>query len=98
VSAPVFVGSEVAAAGFRLCGLRTLVPRPGEELKALEQARAQGPLVLIGADCAARMPRAVLEAALSATAPLVLVVPDPQGRASVPDIAARTRAQLGMET
>jgi hypothetical protein len=44
------------------------------------------------------MPRAVLEAALSATAPLVLVVPDPQGRASVPDIAARTRAQLGMET
>jgi vacuolar-type H+-ATPase subunit F/Vma7 len=93
----VFVGSEVAAAGFRLCGLRTLVPPPGEEAKALAEARALGPLVLIGADCAARLPQALLEAALAAVAPLVLIVPDPQGRAPVPDIAARTRAQLGLE-
>ena len=41
--------------------------------------------------------RAVLRAALSALAPLVLIVPDLQGDVPLPDLAARLRAQLGLE-
>lgn len=94
---PAFLGNEAAAAGYRLCGVRTVVPPIGQEMQALEEARASAPLVLVGADCAARMPPAGLEAALAAGAPLVLVVPDPLGGAEVPDVAARVRAQLGLE-
>ena len=47
MGAPVFIGDEAVAAGFRLCGLRTVVPAPGEELSALELARADAPLVLV---------------------------------------------------
>lgn len=97
MNAPVFIGGEAAAAGYRLCGLAVAVPKPGEELTAFEEARARAPLVLIGADCASRLPHARLEAALAALAPPVLVVPDPLGQAEVPDIAARVRAQLGLE-
>jgi len=96
MGAPVFIGDEAAAAGFRLCGLRSVVPQPGEELAALELARAEAPLVLIDAACAARMPRAQLGAALAALAPFVLVIPDLRGGAMPPDLTREVRAQLGL--
>jgi vacuolar-type H+-ATPase subunit F/Vma7 len=98
MGAPVFIGDEAVAAGFRLCGLRTVVPPAGEELAALERARGEAPLVLIDAGCAARMPRARLDAALAALAPLVLVIPALRGGAAPPDLAREVRAQLGLET
>jgi vacuolar-type H+-ATPase subunit F/Vma7 len=96
MGAPVFIGDEAVAAGFRLCGLRSVVPAPGEELSALELARADAPLVLIDAACASRMPRAPLGAALAALAPLVLVIPDLRGGAMPPDLTREVRAQLGL--
>ena len=38
-----------------------------------------------------------LRAALSALAPLVLVVPDLRGESPLPDLALRLQAQLGIE-
>jgi len=38
-----------------------------------------------------------LRAALSALAPLVIVVSDLEGDVPLPDLAARLRAQLGLE-
>jgi hypothetical protein len=39
----------------------------------------------------------VLRAALSALAPLVLIVPDLDGEVPLPNLAARLRSQLGLD-
>lgn len=95
--APVFLGDELSAAGFRLGGARTRTPAPGEEAALLEWARQQAPLVLITPEVAARLPAEQLARALAATAPLVLIVPDVRGREQPPDLTLALRRQLGME-
>jgi vacuolar-type H+-ATPase subunit F/Vma7 len=93
---PLYLGDELSAAAWRLAGLHTIVCDPGQEAVSLEQARSQAPWVIVSAACAARITVPVLARAMAATTPLVAVVPDPQGRAPMPDLAARLRAQLGM--
>jgi vacuolar-type H+-ATPase subunit F/Vma7 len=93
---PLYLGDELAAAAWQLAGLHTIVCEAGREAAALEQARSQAPWVVVSAACAARIAVPVLARAMAATTPLVVVVPDPQGRAPMPDLAARLRAQLGM--
>lgn len=94
---PAFVGDEATAAGYRLAGARVRVPAAGEEAAALAEARAEAPLVLITAACAARVDAAMLRSALAALAPLVVVVADARNGAAPPDLAARLRGQLGLE-
>jgi vacuolar-type H+-ATPase subunit F/Vma7 len=97
MAAPVFIGDELAAAGFRLAGVGVRVPAAGLETAALAEARRTAPLVLVCAAVAARIDELALRAALVAVAPLVVIVPDAQGTVAVPDLAARLRAQLGLE-
>ncbi|MEO5693919.1 MAG: hypothetical protein ABIQ72_12390 [Usitatibacter sp.] len=97
MAAPVFIGGEVAGAGFRLAGAEVRVPAPGEEAAALEAARASASLVMIDAAVAARLSPQILRAAVSATAPLTVVVPDLQAEADYPELAARLRRQLGID-
>jgi vacuolar-type H+-ATPase subunit F/Vma7 len=97
VAAPVYLGDEVSAAGYRLAGLRTRVPERGGEAAALSVARAEAPLVLVSATVAARIADDALRDAQIALTPLVLVVPDLAAGALVPDLAARLRKQLGLE-
>ncbi len=92
-----YVGDEISAAGFRLAGAKTLVPSDGEETDALATACAQAKLVLVSAAIASRIDEAALVRALAALSPLTLLVPDPAGKAPLPDIAARLRRQLGLE-
>ena len=94
---PAYLGDEISAAGYRLAGAQVEVPAEGAETDALAQARRRAPLVLVSAAVAARIERGALQAALAALTPLVLVVPDPQGGAPLPDMAARLRTQLGLE-
>jgi len=97
MAAPVYLGDEVSAAGFRLAGVRVRVPPRGDETAALSSARADAPLVLVAATVAARVAEGELRAALAALAPLVLIVPDVDGGTPVPDLALRLRRQLGLE-
>ena len=97
MTAPCYVGDEATAAGFRLAGARVLVPGDGEETAAFELARTEAPLVLVSAAIAARLRGSLVDAALAALAPLTLIVPDLRGDASVPDLAARLRRELGVE-
>ena len=97
MTAPVYIGDEISAAGWRLAGARLAVPAPGAETAALVAACAAAPLVLVSAAMAARIDPASLAKAASAMAPLVLVVPDPQGEVTLPDLAARLRGQLGLD-
>ncbi len=97
MSAALYLGDEVSAAGYRLAGARVRTPRAGEESAALGWARSHSPLVLVSAAVAAGITDSVLREALSAPAPLVLIVPDLQGKVALPDLATRLRAQLGLE-
>jgi vacuolar-type H+-ATPase subunit F/Vma7 len=97
MAAPVYLGDEASAAGYRLAGARVEVPAAGAEGAALAAARAQAPLVLVSAAVAARIAERELRAALAALAPLTVIVPDLTGAAEVPDVAARMRHQLGLE-
>ena len=97
MSAAIFLGDAVSAAGFRLAGARVRTPRDGEEASTLAWARAHAPLVLLSAAVAARIGEATLRSALAALSPLVLVVPDTLGGTPLPDLAARLRGQLGLE-
>ena len=95
--APVYIGDEVSAAGYRLAGARVEVPEPGGESAALERARVEAPLVLVSTAVAARIAEREMLVALAALAPLTLIVPDLRGEATVRDVAARLRRQLGLE-
>jgi vacuolar-type H+-ATPase subunit F/Vma7 len=97
LTAVVYLGGEIGAAGFRLAGAHVETPDVGGAAEALARACAAAPLVLVSAELAARIDPALLRSACSALAPLVVVVPDPQGEAALPDLAARLRTQLGLE-
>ncbi len=97
MTAPVYIGDEISASGWRLAGARVALPGRGDETAALAAACATAPLVLVSAAVAARIDPAALASAASAMAPLMLVVPDPQGEVTLPDLAARLRGQLGLE-
>jgi vacuolar-type H+-ATPase subunit F/Vma7 len=95
--AAVYLGDAVSAAGYRLAGALVRTPSAGEEASALAWARAHAPLVLLSSSVASHIGEAVLRAALSALAPLVLIVPDLHGEVPLPDLAARLRSQLGLD-
>lgn len=94
-----FVGDALAAAGFRLAGLRSFVPRPGAERVAFAQALAGTAAVFVTPAVAAELDPAELERALAAGAPPVAIVPvlDPVGGPPPFDPAERVRRQLGIE-
>ena len=96
MAVPAFIGDEVTATGYRLAGARVRVPDAGGETAALAAARAESPLVLITAACAARVDADALRAALAALSPVVAIVADAQNGAAPPDLAARLRGQLGL--
>ncbi|MGE0358703.1 MAG: hypothetical protein AB7P08_17505 [Burkholderiales bacterium] len=97
MAAFVFVGDDVAAAGWRLAGVAARVPAPGGEAEALAAAREGAELVLVSAEVAQAIPEAKLRAALRALSPVTLVVPDLRGAAPYPDVARRMKRQLGIE-
>lgn len=97
MGAPVYLGDEVSAAGYRLAGALVRTPAPGEEAAALDWACQQAPLVLVSAAVAQGVPESALRTATAALSPLVLVVPDLQRQVPLADLAARLRLQLGLD-
>ena len=93
----VYIGDEISAAGWRLAGVQVSVPAAGDETAALSRARELAPLVLVSAAVAVHIDAAALATAAAVLTPLVLVLPDPQGQAALPDLAARLRSQLGLD-
>ena len=94
----VFIGDEVAAAGWRLAGAAARIPAPGGEGATLAAALDEAALVLLAAEVAARIPEAQLRAALRRVSTVTVVVPDLREAAPYPDVAARMKRQLGIES
>jgi vacuolar-type H+-ATPase subunit F/Vma7 len=97
VNSLLFIGDELSAAGYRLAGARVLSPEPAALAAAFAGARNEAALVLISAQYAALLPRALLDEALLAQTPLTVVVPDVRGQVPPPDLERRLRASLGVE-
>ena len=93
----VFIGDELSAAGFRLTGIATLVPKPEAAGAAFEEASSRSSLIIITADVARHIPAAQLEAAMLAEAPAIAIVPDVLFSAFPPDLIRRLRGVLGIE-
>ncbi len=97
MSAPVFIGDELTATGFRLAGIETLTPPPAKVREVFAQARQRANVVVLTAEFAELVPAAELSGALLAEAPIVMIVPDILDRTPPPDLTRRLRATLGIE-
>jgi len=98
MSAIVFIGDELTAAGFRLTGIETIAPRPDEVAPAFAEATKRAGLVIITAALTGHLPRGELDAAMAAESPAVAIIPDVLFAAPPPDLAQRVRQILGIET
>lgn len=95
--APVFIGDEVSAAGYRLAGIDTRVPELNAIGREFETALHTANLVVITAEFAAALGEEALHTALRRAAPLVLIVADTAGRVQPTDLDRRVDRVLGIE-
>ncbi len=97
MSAILFVGDAISATGWRLAGVQTRVPDPGQEAEWLTRLCAPPTqLVLLTAAVAQTLPAPLQQRLFALASPLVLVVPDVQERVAMPDLADGVRRQLGV--
>ena len=96
MSVAEFIGDEVSAAGFRLCGIDVHVTDGSDVMSLIDQARERASLVLVSSSAVRDLESAELDALLAGIEPAVLIVPDVRGLHDVPDIVPRIRRQLGM--
>jgi len=93
----VVIADEVSALGWRLAGARALIVEEGGVEERLAEARHGGAdLVLITAALAKRLPDSVLEAALLAEKPLMVVIAGLADGSEPPDLEQEVRHVLGI--
>lgn len=96
MSVAEFIGDEVTAAGFRLCGIDVQVTNGTDAASLIRQACERASLVLVGSTAVQDLSSSERDELLARISPPVLVVPDVCGTSDVPDIVSRIRKQLGM--
>ena len=96
MSVTEYIGDEVSAAGYRLCGVNVRIADRHSASSLIKQACKHASLVLIGSSTARYLRSTELDALMASVRPPVLVVPDVRGRHAVPDIANSIHKQLGM--
>ena len=94
--APVFIGDEVSAAGFRLAGVRIRTPLTEELPAVISWASQNTSLILITAEYLAKLDSQAQQQLVSQLEPPVAVIPDISGHTPVADLATQLRAQLGV--
>lgn len=94
--APVFIGDEVTAAGFRLAGVRIRTPEADELARIIDWANNNTSLIFITAEYAAALGQDQQHKLLSQQDPPVVVIPDIRSNTPVQDLATQLRAQLGV--
>jgi vacuolar-type H+-ATPase subunit F/Vma7 len=101
MSVAEFIGDELTAAGYRLCGIDVHVVDSSNALSLIEQACESASLVLIGSNTAARLDSVELERLKKNIKPPVLIVDDlgsdlSSNNRTLPDISTLIHKQLGM--
>jgi len=98
MGAAIFIGDELTAAGFRLTGIETIVPKADDAGAAFADAAQRASLIVITAAAARQVPAADIETAMLAERPAVTIIPDALFRAAPPDLIGKLKAALGIET
>lgn len=96
MAAPVFIGDEVTAAGFRLAGVRIRTPSAEDLPAVLAWARRNASLVLITEQFAALLASTQRAQLLVQLQPPVVVLPDIREKTPLQELATQLRAQLGV--
>lgn len=96
MSVAEFIGDEVSAAGFRLCGIDVHITDGSDVIALIDKARERASLVLVSSSAVQDLNAAELDALLAGIEPVVVVVPDVRGLHEIPDIVPRIHQQLGM--
>lgn len=94
--APVFIGDEVSAAGFRLAGVRIRTPLAEELPAVLSWARKNTSLILITAEFLQKLEKSAQQQLVSQLEPPVAVIPDVRNSVPVADLATQLRSHLGV--
>ena len=96
MSAAMYIGDEISAAGYRLCGVEVHIADRQSALSLIKQAIESASLVLVGSSTAQFLVTSELGVLLENITPPVLVVPDVAGGQAAPDITSLIHKQLGM--
>jgi len=96
MSVAEFIGDEVSAAGYRLCGIDVHIADGSNVMPLIKEACERASLVLVSSSAVQNIHRSELDELLASIQPPVLVVPDVRGLREVPDIVSRIYKQMGM--
>lgn len=91
-----FIGDEVSAAGYRLCGVDVHIASMHNALMLTKQACERASLVLIGSSTAQYIDAEELNTLMTSIQPPVMIVPDIRELQSAPNMVAHIYKQLGM--
>ncbi|HKJ76421.1 MAG TPA: V-type ATP synthase subunit F [Gammaproteobacteria bacterium] len=94
--APVFIGDELSATGYRLGGARVHSPPLEDAPDVFRRAQRETDLILVSVEYARALPQEELNRSLLQERPLVLVVPDVRERFQMRDVPSRLRRELGV--
>lgn len=96
MSVAEFIGDEVSAAGYRLCGIDVHIANRSNALSLIRESCERASLVLVGSSISQYIHRTELDQLLANMQPPVLIVPDVRGLQDMPDITSRINKQLGL--
>jgi len=97
MAAPVFIGDEWTAAGWRLAGLDVSAPGPAQIREQLEAVLDRAPpLVLISAEAAAQLDEVWLRRLRERADPPLVVVGDAAGRGAPDPLTRGVRRRMGV--
>ncbi len=97
MTAPIFIGDELSAAGYRLAGVRVWSPGDEELLAVFRRAREEAELILLNVEYARRLPAEEVREAQRALRPQLLIVPDIRYQYPMRDLLSRIQSQLGVQ-
>lgn len=96
MTAPVFIGDEISASGFRLAGLRIRTPETEDIDKVMTWASEHASFIIITAQYLNFLTIEQQQRYLQQLQPPLVVVPDIRNQHTVRDLATHLRAQLGV--
>ena len=96
MSVTAFIGDEITAAGYRLCGVEVHIADRDNALSLIKQACESASLVLVSSSTAQYLTTGDRAMLMEKITPAVVIVPDIAAKQAVPDIATMIHKQLGM--
>lgn len=96
MTAPVFIGDEVTAAGYRLAGAEVRVATRDDVGRVFRRALGESDFVVLTTAAAGMLPTSLVDDAVHRANPLVLVVPDAVERHAPPDYGVTVAEALGI--